>query len=947
MVIVFCLLGFIVFHSLTGVFFHKGLFMKKTELNRKTFLTAALTLGLCATGVLSASEASAQSLAWPFPGCTNITSPYGPRGSNGYFHSGIDIACGSGFPIVAAASGTVTYVNSGAVHCNYSSYYGTCPSCSNSAGNQVRITHKDGKETRYLHLQSINVAQGDTVQCGQQIGIVGNTGCSTGPHLHFEVRVNSNHKNPLDYVTKGAKCQCSCGSKTCGDDGCGGSCGTCKTGLTCTSGSCKCQATEIAGGGVFKDIKAGSDEEKIAVALKDNGITAGCNESPLMFCPNCDLTREQTAIFVGRLMGFKYNDETCDNPFSDVTSSTVTPESCYYISQLKKKGIVNGDGTGFKPKNPATRGAAALILAAGLYNIDSYKNASQSFADVPKTHWAFRGVEALASKCVTVGCSVNTFCVDDNITRMQFATMIARAKGFVKAPNCTPAECDFSEQPSCSGNKVKSCINGKYDYADCGDSATCKQGVCEENPSECNDSEPAQCEGNNIKKCVGGKYTIQSSCPNACSNGTCVDCSDSEPAQCEGNNIKKCVGGKYTIQTTCSNACSNGQCIDCLGTEQPQCEGNAIKICSGGQYLKQSCPNKCSNGACVECLDNETPFCDGNNIKKCSGGKYTNVPCSSGETCSQGKCEKQTSCDPSIPKSCDGNNAVSCSASGQIINSSCGSRTCSNGECVDCTSAFVPDCVGDSIRSCSNNSFSYSQCVAPKICLNGTCQDTSDTTCTDTTPKCNGTNVQTCVNGQYTNTPCGAEQICYEGECIDCISASFSPTCHGNAIRICDNNHFKEAPCGTDQICSGGACVDNKECTAGTPAICENDTTIKSCSDQGSYEMSTCPTGQKCDMGKCIEPSTPPAPEDKTNPDDKTDPDDKTNPDDKGKDKGKTDPDDPDEDGKDGGDGDPTASLVSNDCSIGNGQTHTSALWLFLTSIFGLGILRRRKSAQR
>ncbi len=117
---------------------------------------------------------------WPSSG--TVSSEFGPRWSS--FHSGIDIANQKGTPIYAADSGTVTYsgYNSGGY------------------GNLIKIYHGDGVETRYGHLSTSLVEDGDSVQKGQLIGYMGSTGRSTGNHLHFEVRVAGVAQNPREFL---------------------------------------------------------------------------------------------------------------------------------------------------------------------------------------------------------------------------------------------------------------------------------------------------------------------------------------------------------------------------------------------------------------------------------------------------------------------------------------------------------------------------------------------------------------------------------------------------------------------------------------------------------------------------------------------------------------------------------------------------------------------------
>jgi murein DD-endopeptidase MepM/ murein hydrolase activator NlpD len=133
-------------------------------------------------------------MAWPVPGFYNITSYFGWRmhpvlGVN-KLHTGIDIGRNGSTPIagaaiVAAANGTV-------IAARYMSGY----------GNTVMIDHGNGVVTLYAHQPTggIKVSVGQVVKKGQRIGTVGSTGYSTGPHLHFEVRINGEPVDPLKYL---------------------------------------------------------------------------------------------------------------------------------------------------------------------------------------------------------------------------------------------------------------------------------------------------------------------------------------------------------------------------------------------------------------------------------------------------------------------------------------------------------------------------------------------------------------------------------------------------------------------------------------------------------------------------------------------------------------------------------------------------------------------------
>lgn len=98
-------------------------------------------------------------------------------------HNGVDLAAPTGTPVYATADGVVEMAQ------RYSSY-----------GNYVQIGHGSDIETRYAHLSSYTVSAGQEVQMGDLIGYVGSTGRSTGPHLHYEVRIANEAVNPIPYM---------------------------------------------------------------------------------------------------------------------------------------------------------------------------------------------------------------------------------------------------------------------------------------------------------------------------------------------------------------------------------------------------------------------------------------------------------------------------------------------------------------------------------------------------------------------------------------------------------------------------------------------------------------------------------------------------------------------------------------------------------------------------
>ena len=131
-------------------------------------------------------------LQWPLPVAGTITSQFGhrvdPITGEVSSHTGTDIACTEGTPILAAADGTVTVANG-------------LDSWGGSYGYYIQIDHGGGLETLYAHCSSICVTTGQQVQAGQVIGYVGHTGRATGSHLHLEVSVDGNRADVLRYFT--------------------------------------------------------------------------------------------------------------------------------------------------------------------------------------------------------------------------------------------------------------------------------------------------------------------------------------------------------------------------------------------------------------------------------------------------------------------------------------------------------------------------------------------------------------------------------------------------------------------------------------------------------------------------------------------------------------------------------------------------------------------------
>jgi murein DD-endopeptidase MepM/ murein hydrolase activator NlpD len=121
---------------------------------------------------------------WPVPHFYKVSSHFGPRGRK--HHDGIDIPAPRGTPVIAVDDGVVIYSDDGI----------------RGYGNMIVLAHGDDIFTVYAHNRKNKVDKGNRVERGQLIAEVGNTGRSTGPHLHFEIRVKNKVRNPAQYLSK-------------------------------------------------------------------------------------------------------------------------------------------------------------------------------------------------------------------------------------------------------------------------------------------------------------------------------------------------------------------------------------------------------------------------------------------------------------------------------------------------------------------------------------------------------------------------------------------------------------------------------------------------------------------------------------------------------------------------------------------------------------------------
>lgn len=157
---------------------------------KSTALSGAATIGISlglSKNVTTADwlRASAAPNLWPVEG--QITGSFGERidpfNGEGAFHSGVDISAGYGQPVIAPADGVVVFAD-----------------LMGGYGRAIVLDHGHGITTRYGHLANFAVISGQRVQRGDTLGYVGLSGRSTGPHLHYEVRINDTPVNPHKYL---------------------------------------------------------------------------------------------------------------------------------------------------------------------------------------------------------------------------------------------------------------------------------------------------------------------------------------------------------------------------------------------------------------------------------------------------------------------------------------------------------------------------------------------------------------------------------------------------------------------------------------------------------------------------------------------------------------------------------------------------------------------------
>lgn len=180
---------------------------------------------------------------------------------------------------------------------------------------------------------------------------------------------------------------------------------------------------------VFWDVPLGDWAYDHIMGIYNSGITTGCSQNPLMYCPDNSVTREQMAVFITRALDQVPEDGDCGttNPFSDVGSDRW---SCKYIKRLAEIEITTGYGDGrFGPEDLVTREQMAVFITKALTAVppEGYCGTTNPFTDIPFNRWSCKYVKKLAELGITTGYGDGRFGPEDYVTRAQMAVFLSRA----------------------------------------------------------------------------------------------------------------------------------------------------------------------------------------------------------------------------------------------------------------------------------------------------------------------------------------------------------------------------------------------------------------------------------------------------------------------------------------------------------------------------------------
>jgi hypothetical protein len=175
----------------------------------------------------------------------------------------------------------------------------------------------------------------------------------------------------------------------------------------------------------FNDVPAGFWAETYIKGIYCTGITTGCTQNPLNYCPSNNVTRAAMAAFIIRAKFGEIFTYTTTPYFTDVPPSH---QFFKYIQKMKDEGITSGypDGT-YRPGNYVTRAAMAAYIIRALYGETFNYTITPYFTDVPPSHPFFKYIQKMKDDGITTGCTATQYCPSNNVTRAATAAFLARA----------------------------------------------------------------------------------------------------------------------------------------------------------------------------------------------------------------------------------------------------------------------------------------------------------------------------------------------------------------------------------------------------------------------------------------------------------------------------------------------------------------------------------------
>jgi len=184
-------------------------------------------------------------------------------------------------------------------------------------------------------------------------------------------------------------------------------------------------------GGVFQDVPPGFWAEEDIYKIYNAGITKGCFQNPLRYCPEDIVTRDQMAVFLGRgIHGSSFTPSPATGIFDDVPASRWAAD---WIEQFYNDGITNGcPFPNYCPSSPVNRDQMAIFLLRAKHGSSYTPPAAEGiFEDVPVTYWAADWIEQLYQEGITTGCTQSPlrYCPENTVTRAQMAVFIVRTFG--------------------------------------------------------------------------------------------------------------------------------------------------------------------------------------------------------------------------------------------------------------------------------------------------------------------------------------------------------------------------------------------------------------------------------------------------------------------------------------------------------------------------------------